>query len=74
MVYSYTPNKVKIIFKIPLNKINRRTHDNLFTVFELEPRTDKNNAILLHGDTKIINDIINDYNIKINKIYEQNAN
>lgn len=48
---------------------------NDIIVFEFEPRSDKNNALLMHGSSKVIINIIKYYNINvIEKIYKQNSN
>ena len=65
-----TDTKVKIVGTIKLNKINRTRKNNNFVLFEFEPRTDKNNCILMHGTSDVIISIIEDYNIKINNIYD----
>lgn len=65
-----TNNKVKIVGIIQLNKINKTRKNHSFSLFEFETRTDKNNSILLHGTSEVIINIIKDYDIKINNIYD----
>lgn len=62
-----TKDKVKIVSKIKI----RNKHSVLF---EIEPRTDKNNAILMHGQSKQIINVIKFYNINVEEIYKQDTN
>jgi hypothetical protein len=62
-----TKDKVKIVATI-------NTGNKSEVVFEMEPRTDKNNALLMHGQSKVIINIIKNYNVDVKETYQQNAN
>lgn len=62
-----TKEKVKIVARINMG-------DKSEIVFELEPRTDKNNALLMHGQSKVIINVIKHYNINVEETYEQDTN
>lgn len=68
--FYHTKDKVKIVGIIELKKYNKVKMSNNFVIFEFEPRADKSNAILLHGQSSVIIDVINDYGIKVIKTYE----
>ena len=57
-----TNDKVKIVARIKLDEKDK-------VVFEFEPRTDKNNALLMHGLSKVIINIINNYKINVEETY-----
>jgi hypothetical protein len=48
--------------------------DKSEVVFEFEPRTDKNNALLMHGQSKVIINVIKYYDINVEETYEQDTN
>ena len=62
-----TKDKVKIVARINMG-------DKSEVVFEFEPRTDKNNALLMHGQSKVIINVIKYYNINVEETYEQDPN
>jgi hypothetical protein len=62
-----TKNKVKIVSTININNKDE-------ILFEIEPRTDKNNALLIHGQSKVIIKIIKHYNLDVKETYKQNTN
>ena len=62
-----TKDKVKIVARINMG-------DKSEVVFEFEPRTDKNNALLMHGQSKVIINVIKHYNINVEETYEQDTN
>jgi len=62
-----TKDKVKIVARINMG-------DKSEVVFEFEPRTDKNNALLMHGQSKVIINVIKYYNINVEETYEQDSN
>jgi hypothetical protein len=57
-----TKEKVKIVARINMG-------DKSEIVFELEPRTDKNNALLMHGLSKVIINVIKYFNINVEETY-----
>jgi hypothetical protein len=61
-----TKDKVKIVATIKTGNKNE-------IVFEIEPRTDKNNALLMHGQSKVIINIIKNYDLDVKERYQQNA-
>lgn len=63
ITFYYTKKKVKISAKIKLfgDEIKRNTR----TIFEIEPRSDKNSPILLHGTSKFAINMIKHYNIDV---------
>jgi len=62
-----TKDKVKIVARINMG-------DKSEVVFEFEPRTDKNNALLMHGQSKVIINVIKYFNINVEETYEQDSN
>lgn len=58
-----TKDKVKIVSRI---KIGEKSE----VLFEIEPRTDKNNAILMHGQSKAIINVIKYYKINVEETYQ----
>jgi hypothetical protein len=62
-----TKDKVKIVARINMG-------DKSEVVFEFEPRTDKNNALLMHGQSKVIINVIKYFNINVEETYEQDPN
>jgi len=62
-----TKDKVKIVARINMG-------DKSEVVFEFEPRTDKNNALLMHGQSKVIINVIKYFNIDVEETYEQDPN
>lgn len=63
-----TKDKVKINARIDLGEKNKRVF------FEIEPRTDVNNSILMHGLSERVIKIIKYYKIDVKKTYQQDPN
>jgi hypothetical protein len=61
IIFYHTKKKVKIVAQIKLEKP--------ITLFEIEPRSDKNNAILMHGHSKVIINSVKYYNVDVKERY-----
>jgi hypothetical protein len=59
--------------KIKINACIDIGFKNKVVLFEIEPRTDKNNAILMHGLSKRVVNVINHYKINIEEKYKINV-
>jgi hypothetical protein len=62
-----TKDKVKINARIEIGEKEKRTF------FDIEPRTDKDNTILMHGLSERVIKIIKYYKIDVKEIYKQNS-
>jgi hypothetical protein len=63
MEFYTTKDKVKIVSRI-------NTGEKTEVLFEIEPRADKNNALLMHGQSKVIINIIKHYKINVEETYQ----
>jgi hypothetical protein len=63
-----TKGKVKINARIEIGEKQKRSF------FDIEPRTDKDNTILMHGLSERVIKVIKYYKIDVKKIYKQNPN
>jgi len=63
-----TEDKVKINARINIGENKKRV------IFEIEPRTDKGNSILMHGLSKRVINIIKHYKIDVKETYKQDTN
>jgi len=61
-----TKDKVKIVSRILIKK-------KPISLFDIETRSDKGNALLMHGKSKVIIDIINNFKINVEETYQQNS-
>lgn len=61
--------KIKIVADLPIG-LGRK---NTMSVFDIEPRTDKNNSLLMHGTSDVIINLISFYNINVKEIYNFNG-
>jgi hypothetical protein len=59
-----TKDKVKIVGRMDVGE------KKVLIIFEIEPRTDKDNAILMHGHSERIIKIINNYKIDVKETYQ----
>jgi hypothetical protein len=59
-----TNNKVKINARMNIDNGNKKV------IFEIEPRSDKGNAILIHGLSKRVINIIKHYNLNVEEEYK----
>ena len=62
-----TKGKVKINARIEIGEKEKRSF------FDIEPRTDKDNTILMHGLSERVIKVIKYYKIDVKEIYEQNS-
>lgn len=62
-----TKDKVKIVGRMDIGEKNK------LVIFEIEPRTDKNNYILMHGLSERIIKTISNYNIDVKETYKQDS-
>jgi hypothetical protein len=63
-----TKGKVKINARIEIGEKQKRSF------FDIEPRTDKDNTILMHGLSERVIKVIKYYKIDVKEIYKQNPN
>lgn len=61
-----TKDKVKIVSQIKIGKKQK-------VLFEIETRSDKANALLMHGKSNVIIDIINNFKIDVEETYKQDS-